>query len=212
VLDTPSSAIVTSEAEVMSYAGQDTSLISQSDSHQAAAHTYASVSGQTTSLFTHEGGMKVYAANGPVSLQAHTDELQIWADKDVTVISVNDQIGIHAKTKIELMAGQSGIVLEGGNITLTMPGQFTAKGSAHAFLGGGSNAAELTALPDSTVKFFDEAFILVNRVTGEVMPGVNYRIKLADGTYLYGRSDEKGRTELVRTLAAEKLEIEVEAQ
>jgi uncharacterized protein (DUF2345 family) len=136
---------------VMSYASQDSSLISQSDLHQTAAHTYSSVSGQTTSLFTHEGGMKVYAANGPVSLQAHTDELQIWADKDVTVISVNDQIGIHAKTKIELMAGQSAIVLEGGNITLTMPGQFTVKGSSHAFLGGGSVAADLRTLPRSTV-------------------------------------------------------------
>jgi type VI secretion system secreted protein VgrG len=101
-------------------------------------------------------------------------------------------------------------VLEGGNITLTMPGQFTVKGSSHAFLGGGSVAAVLSALPDSKVKFFDEAFVIKNRVTGELMANVPYRVKLADGSYLHGVSDERGRTELIRTAGVEKLEIEVQ--
>jgi hypothetical protein len=42
-------------------------------------------------------------------------------------------------------------VLEGGNITLTMPGQFTVKGATHAFLGGGSKAARLQQLPAGVV-------------------------------------------------------------
>jgi type VI secretion system secreted protein VgrG len=151
LLDTPSTALYTSEAEVVSYAGLDSSTTSQSDIHQTAAHTYAQVSGQTSSLFSHEGGMKVYAANGAVSLQAHTDELQIWADKDVTLISVNDSIAVNAKTKIELIAGQSSMVLEGGDITLTMPGNFTVKGSQHAFLGGGSASFARTSLPTMPV-------------------------------------------------------------
>ena len=44
---------------------------------------------QDLELDTHSGGVKADAANGPVSLRAHTDALQIWADKEVTVISVN---------------------------------------------------------------------------------------------------------------------------
>jgi hypothetical protein len=47
-----------------------------------------------------------------VSLRAHTDALQILADKDVTVISVNEEIRIQASTKIEIVAGQSSLVLE----------------------------------------------------------------------------------------------------
>jgi type VI secretion system secreted protein VgrG len=80
-------------------------------------------------------------------LRAHTDELQILADKDVTVISVNDEIRISASTKIELIAGQSSITLEGANIEFKTPGAFTVKGSGHAFMGGASGAAGLAALP-----------------------------------------------------------------
>ena len=75
--------------------------------------------------------MKAFAANGAVTLRAHTDELQILADKDVTVISVNDEIRISASTKIELIAGQSSITLEGSNIEFKTPGAFTAKGATN---------------------------------------------------------------------------------
>jgi type VI secretion system secreted protein VgrG len=149
MLDTPSTLAFATEASVMALAGQDTSLTAQGDLHQAAAHTYASASGQTTSLFTYQGGVQAYAANGPFSLRAHTDELQICADKAVTVISVNDQITIQAKTKIELVGGQSKLLLEGGNVTFSCPGLFEVKSSTHAFLEGGSKAAKLNALPQS---------------------------------------------------------------
>ena len=147
VLDTPSTAAFATEAGIASFAGQDTSLAVQGDAHQAAAHTWASVSGKTTSWYVHEGGVKAFAANGAVSLRAHTDALQILADKDVTVISVNDEIRISAQTKIEIIAGQSSITLEGSNIEFKTPGAFTVKGSGHAFLGGSSGAVSAQALP-----------------------------------------------------------------
>jgi type VI secretion system secreted protein VgrG len=73
-----------------------------------------------------------------VSLRAHTDELKLLADQSVTITSVNDEIRISANSKIELIAGQSGITLEGGNITVTTPGSFAVKGATHGFLGAGA--------------------------------------------------------------------------
>jgi Uncharacterized protein conserved in bacteria (DUF2345) len=99
-----------------SFAGRDGSFAVQGDVHQTAAHTWASVSGKTSSWYVHEGGVKAVAAHGAVSLRAHTDALQIWADKEVTVISVNDEIRISAQSKIELIAGKSAITLEGSDI------------------------------------------------------------------------------------------------
>ena len=207
VLDTPSTAAWASEAGIASFAGQDASITSQGDSQQTAAHTWASVSGKTTSWYTHEGGVKVYAANGPLSLRAHTDALQILADKDVTVISVNDEIRISASTKIELIAGQSAITLDGGDIEFKTPGAFTVKGSGHAFLGGSSGAAELTALPDAKVKLFDERFQLLD-AEGAPLAGIPYKITTAGGVVVRGVSDESGLTERVATDVAELLSIE----
>jgi uncharacterized protein (DUF2345 family) len=105
------------------------------------------VAGETASFYTHAGGIKTFAANGPVSLRAHTDELQILADKDVTVISVNGEIHINAQSKIEIVGADSSIVLEGGDITFTTPGTWAAKASTAAFLGGASAGANMPELP-----------------------------------------------------------------
>jgi type VI secretion system secreted protein VgrG len=61
-------------------------------------------------------------------LRAHTDALQILADKDMSVISVNGEIRISASTKIELIAGQSSITLDGANIEFETTGAFAVKG------------------------------------------------------------------------------------
>lgn len=122
---------------------------SQSDWHCAAGDTLSSVSGEATSVFTHSGGIQAFAANGPLSVQAHTDALEVLADKAVTVISVNDAIAINAKQKIVLQAGESSVTLDGSNITFACSGTFAVKGAAHSFAGGGSQAAQIKSLPDS---------------------------------------------------------------
>ena len=197
VLDTPSTQAWATEAGIASFSGQDASFTTQGDSHQSAAHTWASVSGKTTSWSTHEGGAKVYAASGPVSLRAHTDELQILADKDVTVISVNDEIRISASTKIEIIAGQSAITLDGGDIEFKTPGAFTVKGSGHAFLGGSSGAATLQALPDGKLTEAP-AFMELNLHDEWLMPvaGAPYRVVFDDGTVREGTLDGNGHARL----------------
>lgn len=66
----------------------------------------ASVSSNAAGSFTHDGGIQAVAANGPVSLQAPTDQLQILAHKAVMIVSVNVVIEIKAIDKIVLQAGQ----------------------------------------------------------------------------------------------------------
>jgi type VI secretion system secreted protein VgrG len=157
-LEAPSNINLASPASTALFAGQQIHWTTQGDMHWAAGYTMAAVSGNATTLFSNEGGIQVFAGNGPLSLQAHTDQLEILADKEITVISVNDHILINANKKITLMAGQSSVTLEGGNITFACPGKFTVKGSQHPFDGGASKAAVLGKLPDSRVKLFDEQF------------------------------------------------------
>jgi type VI secretion system secreted protein VgrG len=211
VAEAPSSILMSSPASTAVFAGEQLHIVTQGDAQYGAAHTLSSVSGKSSTLFTHEGGLEAVAANGPLSIQAHTDQLELLADKEVTVVSVNDSISINAKTKIVLKAGQTSITLEGANITFACPGTFSVKGSGHSMDSGASSAAELTRLPDSKVKLFDEAFILKNKVSGALMANVNYRIKHSDGTYSYGTTDEKGRTHLVGGDKSEQVIIEVEA-
>jgi type VI secretion system secreted protein VgrG len=77
----------------------------QADLHMTA-YIVASVSATATGLLTHHCGIQAVAASGPISLQAHMDQLEILADQALTIVSVNDVIEIKAEEKIVLHAGQ----------------------------------------------------------------------------------------------------------
>jgi type VI secretion system secreted protein VgrG len=209
LMESPSSINWATPASTVVFAGQQMQWTTQSDLHLAAAHTMSSVAANAANLFTHAGGIQLIAANGPVSLQAHTDQLEILADKAISIVSVNDSIEIKANQKIVLQAGQSSITLEGGNITFACPGNFTVKGGQHLFDAGASQAAALPKLPDSRLKLFDEAFVLQDQATGALLANHPYRIKREDGTYEEGVTDDKGQTHLVSTANPEQLEIEL---
>ena len=138
VLETPSTASLATEAGSSSFAGDHLSVVAQGDWHQNAARTHAQVSGKTTSLHAVTGGLQAIAGKGSMSLRAHTDELKVLADQQVEVISVNDEIRIQAQSRVEMVGGQSSLVLDVGDITFTCPGQWSAKGAIKTFSGGES--------------------------------------------------------------------------
>jgi type VI secretion system secreted protein VgrG len=147
LMDAPASINWATPASTVLFAGEQLHWTSQGDAHMTAAHTLSSVAANAAGYFSQNGGIQAIAANGPVSLQAHTDQLEILADKEVKIISVNDSIEIKANQKIVLQAGQSSITLDGGDITFACPGNFTVKGGQHVFDGGASPATMLPALP-----------------------------------------------------------------
>ncbi|MCC2954919.1 type VI secretion system tip protein VgrG [Massilia sp. IC2-477] len=206
LMDSAASINWATQASTVLYAGQHLHWTTQADMHMTAGHTFSSVSGGPTSLFTHSGGIQAIAANGPVSLQAHTDQLEIMADKEITVISVNDCIEIKAKEKIVLQAGESLITLEGGDITFACPGTFSVKGGQHFFDKGERGNVTLNPLPDSRAKLYDEGFVIKND-DGLPVVGLRYRIELPDGTFEEGSTDEKGQTHVVTGADAKELKL-----
>ncbi|RZI85640.1 MAG: type VI secretion system tip protein VgrG [Rubrivivax sp.] len=197
--DTPTTASFVTPASISLFSGQDTSVSLQGDAQLTSAHTVSSVSGQTTSLYTHSGGIKGIAAKGPLSLRAHTDSQQVWADQDITVQSTTDEIRIQAQESITLTAGQSQIVIKGGDITFTCPGTWTVKGATHDWSGGGSKAAQLQAMPDTRVGLYDEQVRLVVAGTDIPMGHTSYRITASNGEIFEGLTDEDGYTSRIVT-------------
>ncbi|MFG6447096.1 type VI secretion system Vgr family protein [Roseateles sp. BYS180W] len=211
VLDANTSASLTTPASIMSYSAADALLMAQADTQLSAAHTVSAVSGGTTSLYTHSGGLSAIAANGGTSLRAHTDTLQLWADQTISLTSSNDEIRISAQSKIELTAGQSALTLDGANITFTCPGTFAVHGARHNFLGGESGAVELSTLPDTRLKLYQKQFVARNEVTGQPEPGMGYRIEFG-GEVIRGVTDAEGKTVIVRTAQSQEVRLFWEPQ
>lgn len=194
MMDAPSTINWATPASTVMYAGQQIHWTAQSDLHFSAAHTVASVAGGGASFFTHAGGIQAIAGNGPLSLQAHTDALEILADKAITVISVNDCIEIKAKEKIVIQAGQSAITLQGGDITFACPGNFTVKGGKHSFDAGDRKGANLASLPsDHQRETHWIALQYLDPETARGIGGANYEIHLLKGGVLSGTLDDDGK-------------------
>ncbi|EEF25592.1 conserved hypothetical protein [Ricinus communis] len=182
------------------FAGQHLHWTTQSDMHMTAAYTSSSVSAEATSLYAHEGGIQAIAGNGPVSVQAHTDRLEILADKEVAVISVNDGIEVKANKRIVLQAGQASITLDGQDITFACPGTFSVKGAQHVLDGGSSEAAQLEELPHLLVTPLLQPYSLrwaaTSAVTGK--PSADVDVHALDigsnGIAFSGKTAGDGRT------------------
>ena len=197
VLDTPSTAAFVSPQSTALFAGQDLSLVAQGDVQLTAAHTYSSVSGETTSWYTHSGGLQAKAANGPVSLRAHTDALELLADQDIQVTSSNDEIRIVAATSITLTAGQAQVKLDGANIDFIAPGSFVVRGATHDWGGGASAPAQIEALPQGLAGEKPN-FIELNYHDENLQPlaGYPYRVVFDDGSVRTGTLDANGHARM----------------
>jgi type VI secretion system secreted protein VgrG len=194
LMDSASTINWATPASTVIYAGQQLHWTTQADVHFTAGYTVASVAAGAAAFFTHSGGIQAFAGNGPLSLQAHTDQLEILADKAITVISVNDAIEIKAKEKIVIQAGQSAITLEGGNITFACPGNFTVKGGKHTFDSAGRQSANLASLPGD--RLTDAHWIGLHYLdpeTAEGIQGADYEIHLEKGGVLTGVLDDQGK-------------------
>ncbi|MDR7192641.1 type VI secretion system Vgr family protein [Luteimonas terrae] len=192
VAESPESIALATQKSAVAYAGGALHLTVQDDAHLAAGQTIAWVSGQHTALYAHAGPLRAIAANGPVTLQAHTGELELLADQSVTVTATDARIDVLAQTKIVLQAGQTTVTLEGGDITFACPGEFTVKASQHPFLGGETVAAPIAALPDSTIALNNWIEINHRDPENEPFSGQAYKIFFAGGQILSGKLDTDG--------------------
>ncbi|TDV25009.1 uncharacterized protein DUF2345, partial [Paraburkholderia caballeronis] len=77
--------------------------------------------GERLSLFAQKLGIKIFAAKGPVAVQAQGGPMSLIADKDVTVASVNGKVHIVAKKELTLECGGAFIQIKDGSITLGGP-------------------------------------------------------------------------------------------
>jgi type VI secretion system secreted protein VgrG len=103
--------------------------------------------GQGLSLFVRKLGIKLIANQGPVSVQAQNDSLELLARHGLSITSTEDEIHITAKKKIALNGGGSYLNLDAGGIESGTAGNHLVKAAHHAFKGPGEQALQMPPLP-----------------------------------------------------------------
>ncbi|WP_434575151.1 type VI secretion system tip protein VgrG [Pseudomonas sp. Z3-6] len=138
--------------------------------------------GQGLSLFVRKLGLKLIANQGPVTVQAQNDSLELMARHGLDITSTEDEIRIVAKKKITLNAGGSYITLDEGVIESGTLGDFVVRSANFEYVKGA--ASMKAAHPDYPQRLFKQPLRLrlpqTPNASGQGWAGMPYTLK-ADG-------------------------------
>ncbi|MDO8071970.1 type VI secretion system Vgr family protein [Janthinobacterium sp. SUN176] len=160
---------------------------------------FASIA-RTFSLFVHKAGMKLIAASGKVSIQAHSDEVEILAQKVLSLISEADWVNIK---------GKKGVRLHGANHMLEISDKVQFFTSSPVLFNGNletmapkSVSQEFNERPHSS---FDQEVLLVNADDTPAV-GIAFEILRDDGN-VAGKSSDDGSTNLQKSTGTDSYVI-----
>lgn len=188
-------------------AAQDNiSAVAGKNADISVAKRFTVAAGELVSMFAQKLGIKLFAAKGPVEIQAQRDATALVADKDVTIASVNGVVRISAKKELTLECGGAFIHFKEGNITVGGPLDLFLKVITIQKQSKESMSVSTPTLPGSSE--FDERFQLIDHATGFPLKDTEYAVMRGNGAIEHGRTDENGYTHLLsQTVESERVKI-----
>ncbi|KVP96834.1 type VI secretion protein [Burkholderia ubonensis] len=175
-------------------ADEQVTLVSGQSTHLAAGKSLLASVAERISLFVQNAGMKLFAAKGKVEIQAHSDNIELTAQKTVKVLSAAEKVEVAASQGILLTSGGAYIRIQDGNIEIHAPGKIDFKGAQHAFNGPTSGTYDLPALPKGDLHSKLELNLMDDNL--KAVPNAPYKVVFENGTTMAGRLDGNGHAVL----------------
>jgi type VI secretion system secreted protein VgrG len=135
VLSSPVGIATTTPLTTHISSGEDIALTSHKNlSFVSGKNWFASVA-ERISLFVHKAGMKLFASEGKIEIQAQHSNVEILAQKVIELLSDEDWVRITGKKGVMITGGGSYIKLTADGIEHGTQGNWTAYAADHAMPG-----------------------------------------------------------------------------
>ncbi|OTQ26592.1 type IV secretion protein Rhs, partial [Gilliamella apicola] len=109
---------LTSPENIQLSTSNSVSMTSENQTDINALKNITVSSGESIGLFAHKSGMKVFANQGDVEVQAQNANLNMAAKQDIKIDSVDGKLTVTANEELKLMCGGSYIKLSSAGIEL----------------------------------------------------------------------------------------------
>ena len=182
-------------------AGQDISLTAQQRVNVSAKRSFIANVGEAISLFAAKAGLKLYANQGKVDIQAQGDELLLSSQKDTQIRSLK-KISLAAQEEIVLTVGGNALRITADGVSTY--GKTTVYGPL-SVTGLSGSPRDLAALP-GPVGLFNQQFRLRNP-QGFEWKGLPLTINTPAGNWVQA-SDKQGGSHALHD--NEQAEVEAE--
>jgi len=127
VLSAKYSIAVTTPESIQHSAGRNLTFTAGDNADVGVMRKFTVAAGEAISLFAHQLGIKVFATQGKVEMQAQGDAMALSALKDVTITSTNGKLILTAKDEVWIGADGSYIKINGNRIESATPGDIYEK-------------------------------------------------------------------------------------
>ncbi len=131
----PSGIALSTQQSTSVAADKHVNIVSGASTHIASGKSLIASVGEKLSLFVQNAGMKLFAAKGKVEVQAHSDSIELTAQKRVKMVSTTDTVKMAAQQEVLLTSGGAYIRIKDGNIEIHAPGSIDVKGGSRLFNG-----------------------------------------------------------------------------
>ncbi|RAR65833.1 type VI secretion system secreted protein VgrG [Paraburkholderia unamae] len=208
LMSTPASAALVA-GQGMQFAVQgDISGVAGKNADWSVLKRFTVAAGEKLSLFAQKFGIKIFAAKGPVELQAQGGPMSFTADKDVNAGSVNGKVNLSAAKEVILECGGAFVQIKDGSLTLGGPGDLFLKTITVQRQGAQTLSAAVPSLPESEGNF-DEAFVV--HWAGSEIPVANTRYQMySEGKLIAeGITNEYGETSLAQSHVPQGVSIKL---
>jgi type VI secretion system secreted protein VgrG len=121
LVSTPASAGIVAGGSVQLSAQDNINAVAGKNADFSVMKRFTVAAGEKLSLFAQKLGVKIFAAKGPVEIQAQSDAMSLIADQDLTMASVDGTVRICAKKELTLESGGAFVQMKDGSITLGGP-------------------------------------------------------------------------------------------
>ncbi|EMJ7519225.1 type VI secretion system tip protein VgrG [Providencia rettgeri] len=159
----------------------------------------------SANLFAQAKGINVIAKHGDVKIEAQNDAVSLFAQKNISVESLDEAIHISAKKEIILSCGGAYIKIADGNVEIGTPSNIILKTNSVQKLGPANLQLPSQVIPTG----FREQFTLKDEITNEILVETLYTLTTEDGEVYEGKSDKNGKTVEIYTSTPQKISIKI---
>jgi type VI secretion system secreted protein VgrG len=206
VLSSPSGIALTTARSAQLHTGENSTVTTGRHFSVSAGRSFLASALDKVSIFAHKMGIRLFAGQGKVQIQAQSDDLEVIADQVLHLISAKKSVHLTAAEEIILNAGGSYIRVNAAGIEQGTNGRWLVHAASHSMSGPASMQVPKTSLPQGAIRFND-SYIVQDAVTEDPIEKMSYEIILPNGGKTSGVTGKDGVIPLQKDLHPEQLQI-----
>lgn len=174
--------------ETHQYSATKHTITVGTDFNTTVGNSWLSSVGNKLSLFVQQR-IKIFSGKGKIEIKAHSNDIEIIAEKVLKLISTKELIEIASAKGILLTSRGAYIHIKDGDIKLHAPGEIDHKAASHPFNGPTSQSYQFPELK----KGKSDLKLLLHDDNLDPVPRAEYHVIFEDGSEVKGLLDENGK-------------------